>query len=144
MKVALAANGAADYTEQNSNKGWVNYGADNLFPQYLVDLYHSSPTHTALCNSIAAMIYGKGFYPVDLNSRLVWQAWDMDRELRKASLDFKLQGGFALEVLWGRDGTIKNVSHYPFENWRAGETDGENVTGYWYSSDWNSGDSNLT
>ena len=48
------------YAERPSNQGYVNYGDDNLFPQYLIDLYKSSATHNALCTSIAYMIFGDG------------------------------------------------------------------------------------
>ena len=36
------------YEERPSNEGYVQYGDDNLFPQYLIDLYKSSATHNAL------------------------------------------------------------------------------------------------
>ena len=35
------------YAEIPSREGWVKYGDDNLFPQYLIDLYKSSATHNA-------------------------------------------------------------------------------------------------
>jgi hypothetical protein len=135
IQLLLSAHSQADFTETNSNKGWIDYGADNLFPQYLVNLYQSSPTHTALVNSIAAMIYGEGFYPTELDSRLAWKAWDMDSELRKSILDLKIQGGFYLDIIWGKEG-IANVSHYPFQNYRAAEAEEDHITGYWYSSNW--------
>lgn len=127
-----------DYGETLNPEGWVDYGDDNLFPQYLIELYHGSPTHTALVNSIAQMIYGDGFQPNDLDARLAMQSWDMDTELRKAILDYKIQGGMAFEVIWSKDrGTIANVSHLPFENVRACEVDSEErVHGYKYSTDW--------
>ena len=58
------------YAERPSARGWVNYGDDNLFPQYLIDLYKSSATHNALCTSIAYMIYGDGVQADTLEARL--------------------------------------------------------------------------
>ena len=48
------------YEEQHTAGGLVSYGDDNLFPQYLVQLYLSSATHGALCNTISAMIFDLG------------------------------------------------------------------------------------
>ena len=137
-KLSLKTHEAADYRESVSPEGYIDYGADNLFPQHLLELYHESPTHTALCNSIAHMIYGDGFIPEDLNSKIAFDTWDLQDELRKCCLDFKIQGGFALEVIWSKGGdTIANVSHLPFENLRACEADeADMVTHYMYSTDW--------
>jgi hypothetical protein len=126
------------YRETPNREGFVNYGDDNLFPQYLVDLYHSSATHNALVTSIAMMIFGEGFDASDLEGRLAFDQWNLNDELRKACLDFKIQGGFALEVNWSIDRTtIANVSHLPFENVRSGfVNEDEKVEYYYYSKDW--------
>ncbi len=126
------------YRETPNREGFVNYGDDNLFPQYLVDLYHSSATHNALVTSIAMMIFGEGFDASDLEGRLAFDQWNLNDELRKACLDFKIQGGFALEVNWSLDRTtIANVSHLPFENVRSGfVNEDEIVETYYYSKDW--------
>ena len=126
------------YRETPNRGGFVNYGDDNLFPQYLVDLFHSSATHNALSTTIAMMIYGEGFDASDLEGRLAFDQWNLNDELRKACLDFKIQGGFALEINWSIDRTtIANVSHLPFENIRSGfVNEEEKVEYYYYSKDW--------
>jgi len=30
---------AKSFSEYTSREGWMNYGDDNMFPQYLIDLY---------------------------------------------------------------------------------------------------------
>jgi len=126
------------YAEAPSKEGYVNYGDDNLFPQYLIDLYKSSATHNALCTSIAYMIFGDGVQADTLDARLKIQEWGLDDEVRKACLDLKIQGGFALEVVYSLDRTtISKVRHCPFENIRSAEVDeDENVEFYYYSKDW--------
>lgn len=127
-----------DYQESISDDGFVSYGADNLFPQHLLSLFHESPTHSALIQSIAQMIYGDGFDATDLDGRILVDKWNLNDELRKCSIDFKIQGGYALEILWSQDRTtISNVSHLPFECLRACEVDENDVvTHYKYSVDW--------
>lgn len=126
------------YAEAPSKDGYVKYGDDNLFPQYLIDLYKSSATHNALCTSIAYMIFGDGVQADTLDARLKIQEWGLDDEVRKACLDLKIQGGFALEVVYSIDRTtISKVRHCPFENIRSAEVDeDENVEFYYYSKDW--------
>ena len=126
------------YAEIPSRKGYINYGDDNLFPQYLIDLYHSSATHNALCTSIAYMIYGDGLQTNDTGARLKMAEWGLDDELRKACLDLKIQGGFALEIIYSIDRTtIREVRHCPFENIRSAEVnEDEEVLFYYYSKDW--------
>ena len=58
------------FEEKPSGMGWVDYGDDNLFPQYLIDLYQTSAVHNALCTSIAYMIFGDGVQAPTLDSRL--------------------------------------------------------------------------
>ena len=126
------------YAERPSNQGWVSYGDDNLFPQYLIDLYKSSATHNALCTSIAYMIFGDGVQADTLEARLKMEEWGLQDEVRKACLDLKIQGGFALEVVYSIDRTtISKVRHCPFENVRSAEVnDDEEVEFYYYSKDW--------
>jgi hypothetical protein len=126
------------YAEIPSHEGWVQYGDDNLFPQYLIDLYKSSATHNALCTSIAMMIFGDGVQANSLDARLKIEEWGLDDEIRKACVDLKIQGGFALEVVYSIDRTtISKVRHCPFENLRSGEVDeDEKCHWYWYSKDW--------
>ncbi len=128
------------YAESANSKGFVNYGDDNLFPQYLIDLFHSSSTHNALTTTIATMVFGEGFDATTLEGRLAFDQWNLNDELRRACVDFQIQGGFALEVNWSLDRTtIANVSHLPFENIRSGfVNEDEQVDYYYYSKDWSS------
>lgn len=136
--VSLAAYEERSYAEIESNEGFVMYGDDNLFPQYLIDLYHSSSSHNALCNTIGLMIYGEGFTPEHEESKMLFMKWKMDEELRKAVLDYKIQGGFALEVVWSLDrSVIADVRHLPFEDIRAKECNEQGEVEYYlYSKDW--------
>lgn len=123
-KIELGKYVERSYEEQvEAGKNYVRYGEDNLFPQYLIDLYNSSVVHHALVNSIGQMIFGNG-----LRGDVIGEAWAQETgladEIRKACIDLKLQGGFYLEVLWNLEHkTVKKVRHTPFEQWRTGKTD---------------------
>lgn len=136
--VALSSYEPRDYSEKQGSGEYVDYGADNLYPQYLVELFNSSPTHRALCTTIALRVYGDGFKPSNLEALLYYDRWNLEDELRKAALDIKLQFGLAFEVSWSLDRqTVANVSHLPFENVRCGVMDeNEVIQDLYYSTDW--------
>ena len=138
MSVNLSGYEPRPAIEDTKGGEYVKYGTDNLYPQYLVDLYNSSPTHRALVTTIALRVYGDGLQPSDLDSLLLYEKWNLEDELRKVTVDLKLHFAFALEINWSLDrSTIANVSHLPVENVRSGLMDeNEEVQEYFYSSDW--------
>lgn len=112
-------------TEKEDRKGWVSYGNDNLYPNYLIGLYYNSPIHNALTNRISSMIQGKGSNTI------------LDNALKGIAFDLKLQGQFVAEVIWNIDGTrVAKINHLPFENCRLAYGERDEVIGVWYSRDW--------
>jgi len=135
--IELAKYVERNYEEKVVSQGWVEYGDDNLFPQYLIDLYNSSAVHHALVESIAYMIFGEGI-KAEGQGQLQIEEWGLQDEIRKACIDLKLQGGYCLEVKWSLDRSyIKEVTHIPFEKIRAGvmQVDGS-VPYYYHCLDW--------
>jgi len=112
--------------EKENRSGWIDYGDSNLFPQHLISLYHNSPIHNALTNSIAFMIEGQGTGTI------------LDNALQGIAFDLKLQGAFVAEVIWSMDFTrVVKINHLPFENCRlAYDKEEDDITGIWYSKDW--------
>ena len=138
LSVNLGKYDEPEYDESLDPKGWVTYGKDNLFPQYLIGLYNSSAVHSALVNSISQMIYGGGIQTDDTNAKLAIARLGLDDALRRAAVDLKLQGGFYLEVKWTLDrSAIQKVRHIPFEEVRSGHMNKRGiVTFYHHSLDW--------
>lgn len=138
-QVELAKYVKIDPIEFEDRKGWVGYGEGNHFPQYLIELYNTSPVHGALVNSIAFMIAGKEFTASTTLAVREIQRLKLDKILKATALDLKLQGGFYWEVIWSMDrSTIAQINHLPFENCRlACSDDNDDITGVWYSRDWN-------
>ena len=136
IKVDMAQYKPVDAMEKFDRKGWVVYGPDNLYPNYLIDLYESAPVHGALTTSIIEMITGKEFAP---NPQV--EQYNLNSIRGDISYDLKLQGGFYLEVILTIDKTdIAAINHLPFESCRmayAENEDGVQVfTGIYFSKDW--------
>ncbi len=116
----------------NLSGGWIDYGQDNLYPDYLNSLYKTSAVHGALCNSIAQMILGEGVEGLEA------ERLSLNKALRRAVLDLKIQGGFFLEVTFNasREG-YKSIQHIPFERVRCGQMNVKgNIETFYYSLDW--------
>lgn len=126
QEILLSKYEPVEAIEKENRSGWIDYGQNNLFPQHLINLYHNSPIHNALTNSIAFMIEGQGTGTI------------LDNALQGISFDLKLQGAFVAEVIWSMDFTrVVQINHLPFENCRlAYDRDEDEITGIWYSKDW--------
>jgi len=136
--IALAKYIKVEEVEKETTKGWVEWGDANSMPNYLIDLYQSSPVHGSLVNSISFMIAGKGFKSENPASQVNIAKLELDNILGSSALDLKLQGGVYWELIYSMDHTrIVQVNHLPFENVRLAISDEEDhVCGVWYSRDW--------
>jgi hypothetical protein len=124
--------------EKETTRGWVEWGEGNAMPQYLIDLYQSSPVHGSLVNSISFMIAGKGFKSDNPTAQAQIEKLSLDKILPSSALDLKLQGGVYWELIYSMDHTrIVQVNHLPYENVRLAISDSEDhICGVWYSRDW--------
>ena len=137
-------------------RDWIEYGDANgdwrnLYPQFLIDLYYSSSISAAIINATSEMISGKDIIiededERDLEARVKLQHFldsansneTLHEVLVKASFDFKLQGGFALNIVYSQDRTqIAEVYHLDVSKLRCSKPDEfGKTTGYYISSDW--------
>ena len=124
-------------------KNWVSFGQDNLYPQYITELYNKSAINRTSLISKQLNVVGEGLETIDeqynyvLNRANDMEGWN--DVFDKCALDYEIFGGFALNVIWTRDGErIHSFYHIPFQDVRSGDYDiaEDKVTHYYYSSDW--------
>ena len=132
---------------EKHNQDWVSFGEDNLYPNYLLDLFLGSAINGALIKSIGAMIYGEGLAATNVDDntdtkesylRLTELLENSDDDvLKDLAMDLKLFGGCYVNVIWSRDRSrIAKLRHIPAQYIRSGKMiDGEIET-YYYSADW--------
>ena len=139
MLVNLGAAMPQEAVEKETPKGWVTLGEANLFSDYLIDLYYSSPVHSALTMSIAFMIAGKEFKSTNPAAQREIDRLKLNAIRRPITLDAKMQGGYYLEIIWSVDRTtVAKINHLPYENVRLAVANDEDVIpGVYYSKDWN-------
>jgi hypothetical protein len=143
--------------EEIRGKNYIEYGTEewrNLYPQFLIDLYYNSSTHAAIINATAEMIAGDNIVIDDEEEE---QRDNLERlvklknfffhangketlheVIKKISFDFKLQGAFALHLIWNKAKTeIVEIYHVPVERVRAGKPNAMGVVDtYYVSADW--------
>ena len=132
---------------EKTNQDWISFGEDNLYPNYLLELFLGSAINGALIKSIGAMIYGEGLgaTDADLNDstkesflRLNELLHNSDDDvLKDLAMDLKLFGGCYVNCVWSRDRSkIAKIKHIGAQYIRSGKMiDGE-VDTYYYSADW--------
>lgn len=135
----------ASYTtpkiEENPAREWVEYGRDNNYYQFLIDRFNGSAVNNAIITGIGEMIYGQGLDATDADKRpldyakmkLIFR----DEDIRKVSLDLKLLGQAAFNVVWNKGKTeIKKAKHIPIQNLRPEKAVDGKIQAYYYSDDW--------
>jgi len=133
---------------ETANKDWIQFGTDNMYPQYLLELYNGSSINNAVIKGVAAMIYGEGLDATDKQDseehkeqwlRLMSLLGHSQKDLLKClAFDLKLFGMCYVNTIWNKPRTkIVEMYHIPAQYIRSGKTDGYgNVNEYYYSADW--------
>ena len=146
----------APLVQEVRGKDYIEYGDANgewrnLYPQFLIDLYYSSSITAAIINATAEMISAEDIVITDEDdrdeeARVKLQNFmnnangneTLHEVLKKVAFDFKLQGAFALNIVWSKDRTqIAEIYHIPVEKIRCERPDEFGKTrGYYVSGDW--------
>ena len=119
---------------------YMKFGSDNMYPEYLISLYNQSSTHASCVNAIVQAITGEGLITDDEDILKVanreGESWN--DIFGKVALDYKLFGGYALEIIYSRDRSkIAEVYHVDFSHVRAMEKNDRNkIPGFYISSEW--------
>ena len=130
--------------EEVRNKEWVPYGADNLYPDFLMDMYNSSPTHQAIVRTKSQMVVGQGFTVEDshlsesdkINALKIID--DIVEDIYDTSLDQQIYGAFAYEIIWSLDfSKVVEVNRIEVKQLRSGKFEEGKIEEYYYSRDWN-------
>ena len=143
----------APIVQEVRGRDYIEYGTEdwrNLYPQFLIDLYYNSSTHAAIINATAEMIAGEDLIAEEEDTNLenyvklkkflrhANSNESLHQVIKKVAFDFKLQGAYALHIVWNRERTeIAEVYHVPVERVRAGRpNEMGKVDTYFISADW--------
>lgn len=141
IKLSEVSTFLPDIKEKNGQE-WINYGIDNLYPNFLTDLYLSSPTHGAICKTKSLITNSTFTWSEDkftdndyilIKSLLV----KLKKELRNITLDLQIYGGIYLEIIRSLDKkNIVKINRISPEKIRSGKLIKGKVENYYYCNDW--------
>lgn len=143
----------APIVQEVRGRDYIEYGTEdwkNLYPQFLIDLYYNSSTHAAIINQTSEMIAGEDLVAeendINLEAYVKLKKFlrhansneSLHQIIKKVAFDFKLQGGYAIHVVWNRERTeIAELYHVPVERVRAGRpNEMGKVDTFFISADW--------
>ena len=120
--------------EEKKGKNYIEFGARNNYPNYLIELYNESPKHGAIVKGKVNYIYGKGFEGVEQKANTQGETWN--QIMKRSILDDELQGGFYLQIIYNKLGVVKDVFHIEFQKVRANK----DLTTFYVKNDWTASD----
>ncbi len=143
----------APIVQEVRGRDYIEYGTEdwrNLYPQFLIDLYYNSSTHAAIINATAELIAAEDLVceedDTNLENYVKLKKFlrhansneSLHQVIKKVAFDFKLQGAYALHIVWNRERTeIAELYHVPVERVRAGRPNAMGkVDCYYISADW--------
>lgn len=115
--------------EEKKGKGYVEFGKNNDYPNYLLDLYNESPKHGSIVKSKTGYIYGKGFEDNGVCNS-VGETWN--EVMKKCIKDDELFRGYYMQVIWNRVKQIQEVYHIEFSKVRVSK----DLTKFYIKNDW--------
>ena len=102
-------NDTPQYVEFKDRNGWISWGKNNLYPNYLISLTNRSSLHNAIVHLKSNMIGKNGFINANWKPDTIQfvknmaNRDDLEEILAKISLDLVIFGGFCLNIRWSKD-----------------------------------------
>lgn len=128
---------------EKPNKDWVEYGDDNNYYQYLIDLYYGSPTNNACIKGKADMVFGYGPEVVrgdrHLKGYLDFKTIFTNDQVKKVVMDLVMLGMGAFQLVKSKDGKkYVKAYHFPIQTLRPQKANEKGEIEKWYyCPDWN-------
>jgi len=127
---------------EDSKNNWVEYGADNMYYNWLISRYKGSTTNNSIINNVARLIYGKGLHALDAsrkpNEVAMMKSLFKPKMLRSAGLNEYMLGCGVLQCIFDdkhtkviRVETVKTKHVRPEKCNKDGE-----IEAYYYSDNW--------
>lgn len=118
---------------EKKGKEYIYYGENNLYPEYLLELFNRCSKHNAIITGKSLMIKADGFETDnELLNQFIKQT-ECNEILYKAALDLEMFGGFYLDIIWSLGtGKIADIEHIDFSKIRVSECE----TKFYFCEDW--------
>lgn len=122
-----------EYTEEKARgKSYVNYGKNNLYPNYLWDLYNTVTSLQAIINGTVDFICGNDIAFRNRDNVVNSKGETVLDIVKKIAVDKMIFGGFALQIIRNMAGEVGEIYALDFLKVRSDE---KNEI-FYYCDDW--------
>jgi hypothetical protein len=119
--------------KEKKGEGYMQYGQNNDYPQYLLDLFNKSAKHNAIIKGKVNYIVGNGWAGEEAIVKQVNREETLNDLTKKVALDLELFGGAYIQVIWSvMGGQVAELWHCDYTKIRTNKDN----TQFWYKEDW--------
>jgi len=119
--------------KEKKGEGYMQYGQNNDYPQYLLDLFNKSAKHNAIIRGKVNYIVGNGWAGEQAIVQKVNREETLNDLTKKVALDLELFGGAYIQVIWSVIGEqVAELWHCDYTKIRTNKDN----TQFWYKEDW--------
>jgi DNA-binding MarR family transcriptional regulator len=119
--------------KEKKGEGYMQYGQNNDYPQYLLDLFNKSAKHNAIIRGKVNYIVGNGWAGEQDMIKKVNREETLNDLTKKVALDLELFGGAYIQVIWSvMGGQVAELWHCDYTKIRTNKDN----TQFWYKEDW--------
>jgi hypothetical protein len=119
--------------KEKKGEGYMQYGQNNDYPQYLLDLFNKSAKHNAIIRGKVNYIVGNGWAGEEALVKKVNREESLNDLTKKVALDLELFGGAYIQVIWSvMGGQVAELWHCDYTKIRTNKDN----TQFWYKDDW--------
>jgi hypothetical protein len=119
--------------KEKKGEGYMQYGQNNDYPQYLLDLFNKSAKHNAIVRGKVNYIVGNGWAGEQDMIKKVNREETLNDLTKKVALDLELFGGAYIQVIWSViGGQVAELWHCDYTKIRTNKDN----TQFWYKEDW--------
>jgi ribosomal protein S25 len=133
IKVLTFAEAKQPEYKEKKGEGYMQYGQNNDYPQYLLDLFNKSAKHNAIIRGKVNYIVGNGWAGEQPIVKKVNREETLNDLTKKVALDLELFGGAYIQVIWSvMGGQVAELWHCDYTKIRTNKDN----TQFWYKDDW--------
>jgi len=119
--------------KEKKGEGYMQYGQNNDYPQYLLDLFNKSAKHNAIIRGKVNYIVGNGWAGEQAIVQKINREETLNDLTKKVALDLELFGGAYIQVIWSvMGGQVAELWHCDYTKIRTNKDN----TQFWYKEDW--------
>lgn len=119
--VASATKEIPKPTINSKSEGWLSWGVDNKFPNYLMNLYENSSQFNAIAQTMKDYILGDEIVNYTNLDKINRKGQTFEDLLNYIVLDYIIFGGYAFQVVRNHYGNVSELNYIDFRTARTNE-----------------------